>query len=200
MTALRVVPFERPAHGVVPDGAAAVGGLVGEVVDEVETVLEFGIDLLHFHAEGHDRFVGRTSGFKVDGRCVDLNRIGEGFALSIEETGVGHFDLVEMVRIETPYRNAAVREEFRARNLVGDLVAVQFRHDRDGRIGERVASVADHGGERRDFIRIHDDFADMLSLHFEVGVRARSAADRHRGGRQHGEAERKIFDAEIHDE
>mgnify|MGYP000714240475 CR=1 FL=1 len=37
-----VVPFERPAHGVVPDGAATVGGLVGEVVDEVETVLEFG--------------------------------------------------------------------------------------------------------------------------------------------------------------
>ena len=68
-----------------------------------------------------------------------------------------------------------MRADLRVAHLVGDFLTAFLRHDADRHVGHGVAAVADDGRERRDLVRIRDDFAD-LALNGVLDVRAGAAA------------------------
>lgn len=104
---LRVeVPFERAAHGIVPDGVGSLAREVLSVVEEVEAVLEFGIDLHRTHLRHGGAFIDEARGFNVDGRAVNLVDVGVFFRLAVEEAREFDLDRVEVVGVEAENRNA----------------------------------------------------------------------------------------------
>ena len=191
------VPFEGAARGVVPDDARADAGLFRDVVDEVEAVLEFGIDLLHFNAVRNFLFHRDAGHFKVDGRGVELDRVGELFGLAAQFPGVGDFDLVDVVGIETEDGDAAVRQNLAVGDLVLDFTAVGLRKYAHRDVLDRVAAVADDGRKRRDAVRVHHHFAEV-TLDVIVDLRTRGTADGERGDRNRGHGAGEKFEAEIH--
>ena len=176
------VPLKGAAHRVVPDGARADAGLLGDVVDEVEAVLEFRINLLHFGAEERMALGFDAGDFRVRGRRVELIRVLEVFGLAAQRAGVAHLDHVDVVGIEAEDGNAAVGKQFGARDLVFDRLAVELGLDLDDDVAEVVAAVADDGRKRRNAVRVHHDFTDV-ALHDVVRGRTRAAAH---GKRPHG--------------
>ena len=76
------------------------------------------------------------------------------------------------------------------RDRVADRLAAHLREDRDGRVLDDVAAVADDGGERRDLVRIDHHFADV-ALRLEGDGRAARAARSEDAARERGDARRK---------
>ncbi len=68
-----------------------MGSLAREVlsvVEEVEAVLEFGIDLHRTDLRHGGAFIYEPRGFNVDGGAVNLVDVGEFFRLAVEEARV----------------------------------------------------------------------------------------------------------------
>ena len=177
---LRIVdPLKRAAHRVVPGRACDVAARRQEVVDEVEAVLEFGRNLLHFGLEHGVVLGGRAVRLSVDpGRVDAVDFVFDaGFLRAVDER-VRHLDRVVVVGIEAEDRDARMGAQLNIAHVVLDFGAAVLGNDADRGILELVAAVADDGRERRDLVRVRDDFAD-LALDGVLDVRAGAAA---RGG------------------
>ena len=182
------VPFLGAAHRIVPDGAGGLGVLLHEVVHQVEAVLEFRIDLDDVGVE-HLALEKRAAGdFVIDRRGIDLIGVLELFLLAVMDARVFDFNGVRIVGIQPPDGNAAVGEERLTAHVVLDFGAVVLRDDANRGVFNAVAAVLDDGGERRDAVRVDDDFADV-ALNMEGHLGARRTA-RGIGGGDEGDGER----------
>ena len=181
-------PFHGTARRVVPGEAGAERNRALQLaVDEIETVLEFLVNLLHLDVEG-TRLVGHAGRERVDAGGVEAVGVGELFALALMGAGVAHLDRVLPVGIETEDGHARVRLELGAGDLVLDLLALGLRDDADRDVGEFVAAVADDGGERSHLVGIDDDFADVaLDGIADVGARGAAGGERRGADDENGE-------------
>ena len=157
-------PRESAAFRIVPDCAriSAVG--IAEVVDKVETIFEFRIDLLHLYVKHQVLFAGSPRFDAAQRTAID--RIGV-FTLdlfAVKAVRILDFNLVGIVGIKTEHRNAGMRKQLRLRNIVCDFLAAVLRHHTDMSREQFVAAVLNDGGERRNLIRVDDHFAEITLL------------------------------------
>ena len=179
-----VVPFERAAGGVVPDHAALLRSGREEVVDEVEAVLEFGIDLHDLGLEHVVVLSHRAVHRGVDRRGVHrVDLFLNARFLAVVDIGVAHLDLVVVVGIEAEHRNAGIGAKGLVAHLVGDFLAARLRDDAHGSVLELIAAVLDDGRERCNLVGVDDDFADLARSNVLHG-RAGAAAACHDGRRE----------------
>ena len=155
------VPGERPAHGVVPDGAVVEADFRTHVVDEVETVFEGLVHLLDSRLEEARALELRALIDAHDRARVDRIGFSLRFVLAVEVAHVGDFHRVAVVGVKTEDGNACVREELAAGDVVLDFTAALLRDDAHRGALEVVAAVLDDGGERRHLVGIDDNFAEF---------------------------------------
>ena len=153
-----------------------------QVVDEVEPVLEFGVDPLDLRFK-KGRLVGKSRRLAEKCRCVKaIDLVFDAFALGSPDAGVGNFDRVVVVGIEAEDRNAPVGKELVVGHLVLDFDAARLGHDANRGVLQNVTAVAG-----RDLIGIDNDLAD-LSGNRMLHLGPRRAAH---GKRSHGKHHRR---------
>ena len=169
------VPFHRAAHRIVPNHARGLGVLLHQVVDKVQTIGELRI---HLDDLGFEHIVRkrRVAAHFVINRSR-VNRVGfrNLFSLAVELARVGHFNLVVVVSVKAKDRDTRVSEQLFAAYLVLDFLAALLGNNAYGRFRDFVTAVFDDGGERRNFVWIDDDFAE-LALCGKRHARARRTA------------------------
>ena len=79
--------------------------------------------------------------FRIDGRRIDLVGLVHSLLFAREiRTGIGDLNSIDVVRIESEDRNAAVRKHLTSVDVILDLRAVLLRHDADLNVGKRITA------------------------------------------------------------
>ena len=202
-----VIPFKGAAGGVVPHHAGLLRSRRKEVVDQIEAVFEFWINLDHFRFKhvvvlSHRAVDRRINGRRVDAVLLFLNAA----FLALVDDRIAHFDRVVVVRVKTEHRNAGVGAQKRVRDLVADFLPALLRNHADRGVFKLIAAVLNHSGERSDLIGVDDDFTNLPRGNVGHG-RAGSAARCLYGGREtktcgkrNGEGDRGNLCFNIHSE
>ena len=125
-----VVPFESAAHRVIPDDTGEFPARGKEVIDEVEAVGEFRCDLLYFGLK-HILVLGlRAVDFGVDrGSVGAVDLFFNALRFLAVNNGVGDFDGVHVVRIQTENGNAGVGAKRRVAYVILDFLTALFGND-----------------------------------------------------------------------
>ena len=125
----RIVPLQRAAHRVIPNGLGTACVKLPEVVDEIETILEFRINLLHFRIK-ETRIAGAVAVcFNISRRCPDSVRLLNVLHLIALPAVILHFHGITPVSIKPKNRNAAIGLSLVVAHFVGDFLSVLFRDD-----------------------------------------------------------------------
>ena len=202
-----VVPFKCAAGGVVPHHAGLLRSRRKEIVDQIEAVFEFRINLDHFRFKHVVMLSHRTVDRRINSRRVDavLLFLNAAF-LTLVDDRIAHFDRVVVVRVKTEHRNAGVRAQKRVCDLVADFLSALLRNHADRSVFKLIAAVLNDRGERSDLIGVDDDFTDLTRGNIGHG-RAGSAAGCLYGGREtktcgqrNGEGDRGNLCFNIHSE
>ena len=125
----RIVPLQRAAHRVIPNGLGTACVKLPEIVDKIETILEFRINLLHFRIK-ETRIAGTVAvGFNISRRCPDSVRLLDVLHLIALPAVILHFHGITPVRIKPKNRNAAIGLRLIVAHFVGDFLPVLFWDD-----------------------------------------------------------------------
>ncbi len=155
-----LVPFRRTAQGIPLEGAPA-RDVPLQVVEQVQALFKTWryLDRLHFRQggglPGHHR--------QTHGRGVDLVLLADALAVEL----VGHLHMVDVVRVQAEYRDAAIGPQRTVGHLVGNvhtaLASPQHAHVR----GTQAApSIANDRGQRRQAIRVDHHVAEQRLVTF----------------------------------
>ncbi|MNJ53671.1 hypothetical protein D3C77_490740 [compost metagenome] len=131
------------------------------MVEQVQALLEARRHLDRLHLWQRGCLLGHHR--QAHGRGVDLVLLANALAVEL----VGHFHLVDVIRVQAEYRDAAIGPQRTVGHLVGDvhtaLAPPQHAHVR----GTQAApTVANNRGQRRQAIRVDHHVAEQRLVTF----------------------------------